>query len=168
MKAMMEVSSISRGNLCDDAASDSSIAPEGFYLARPRRTFRKEITRHQLGSKIILIYICVYLKENDDIILLMGNAFFATPVAGLSRARIAINGKIFSRKSLLNNDFLEALVRYVYSRGSFSMGNYDTMQMSARAPRGESARSRLSSKLYFFVRASRRVNTELDPRHGIA
>lgn len=93
---------------------------------------------------------------------------FATPVAGLSRAGIAINGKIFSRKSLLSNDFLEVLERYVYSRGSFSMGNYDTMQMNARAPRGESSRSRLSSKLYLFVRESRRVNTELDPRHGAA
>jgi len=100
-------------------------------------------------------------SENDDVAT---SVSFATPVRRLSRAGIAINGNIFKEiiiNSLLSNDFLEKLVRYVFAC-LFSMENYDTMQMNTPklVLRRESALSRLSSKLYFFsffcARASRR------------
>lgn len=56
--------------------------------------------------------------------------------------------EIFSRKSLLNNDFLEKLARYVFDAIIFDGRlRYDANERAAQ--REEKARSRLSSKLHF-------------------
>lgn len=114
------------------------------------------------------IYIYIWKRMMRCCITLTPHFAHDTRCLSLSHAGIAISGKIFSRKSLFNNDFLEILLWYVFARLIFDGKlRYDANE-STRAMRRESARSRLSSKLYFFVRVSRRVNTELAPRHGSA
>lgn len=70
--------------------------------------------------------------------------------------------EIFSRKSLLNNDFLEKSAWYVFAR-LFSMENYDTMQTSARRYRRRKRDRDYRQNCIFRARISpaARVNTEI-------
>lgn len=139
---------------------DSSIASE--IIAHDVRFERKLRTRLKLGSKIRSLGIFIRFDEdsqkNDDTALTPSLVSWH-PVrayrAGWSRLM-----EIFSRKSLLNNKFLEKAsvirIRALIFDGKL---RYDANELAAL--RRRKCAIVIIVKIAFFVRASRWANTEI-------